>query len=308
MKNRTAVIKIIIFGVLSLLLIFLMIFMVFFKRSFSNKKYELLYDEEFSASLVKKLDLNIDDADIEIVYSNNDNLKLQIFDQDKESFSVKNQEDSLKVYLKKDWHFFSLCFGNCYNRKVILYLPENYEGYINLDGVNGDINIDKFANLNGKIDTVSGDVKITHMKDLSVKTVSGEVLIEKSINLDVETISGDIDLYDSGKIKISTVSGEISVRSVEELRGRSTSGDLDVLDLQGLIEFNTTSGEVEINRMFLKENSSISSISGDVQIKLVTPIYIDASTTSGDKDIYQNDRNSNVTLKISTTSGDIEVY
>lgn len=57
----------------------------------------------------------------------------------------------------------------------------------------------------------------------------------------------------------------------------------------------------------LNENSSIHATSGGVKIKETNDIYIEAKANSGDVKVENNNRLSEIELKIETTSGEIKV-
>ena len=69
----------------------------------------------------------------------------------------------------------------------------------------------------------------------------------------------------------------------------------------------TSSGSIEIDSLNITENSNINAKSGDVDIMSKNDIYIETETDSGDADVTNNNRMSEIVLKITTTSGSIKV-
>ena len=57
----------------------------------------------------------------------------------------------------------------------------------------------------------------------------------------------------------------------------------------------------------MNTDSTIDTMSGDVKIENVGPIYINTKTISGNVSIKRNDRFNPLELKIKTTSGNISV-
>jgi len=116
-----------------------------------------------------------------------------------------------------------------------------------------------------------------------------------------------IDDVNYKDVVLTTTSGDVKVSSAEHLEVRTISGDVDVNNILGYVNISTTSGSVNIERLEVLKNSVIKSVSGDVEIERCNTVYVDAKTTSGDIDIYENSRLSDIVLNITTVSGDIEV-
>ena len=69
------------------------------------------------------------------------------------------------------------------------------------------------------------------------------------------------------------------------------------------MDITTTSGDINISSLSIKEDSKAEAKSGNIDIKLDKDVFIDATTRSGNIDI--DNTNTNPTLTIKTTSGDI---
>jgi DUF4097 and DUF4098 domain-containing protein YvlB len=93
--------------------------------------------------------------------------------------------------------------------------------------------------------------------------------------LKVETVSGSINLerMGSGRWYLHTVSGEIRVRdSRGALSAASVSGKVLLDADEGSVTVKTVSGSIEGRRLSLQEDSSFSTISGDVVVRLDAPL------------------------------------
>ena len=125
----------------------------------------------------------------------------------------------------------------------------------------------------------------------------------------IDTTSGDInsELSSYNDYVINVTSGDIELNNANSLAGKATSGDVEINKLNSYIDFKTTSGDIEIDEFIVNKNSSIKVTSGDVSIDKCLNAYVEASVKSGDIDINKNDRHAEFELKITTTSGDIEV-
>ena len=231
--------------------------------------------------------------------------------------------------------FMIMLIQNGFNFKNIkrkLILNETYEAAdinkVKVESRSSDINIyeaedDKFKvevygdeSVNPEVKTLDGILSI----DIKNKSrVCFGICLGSKVNIyvpttfdgkfDIETKSGDInsDIKSYNDYEINVTSGDISLNNVKSLTGHATSGDLDVDNIDGYLNFKTTSGDIEIDEFILNKNSSIKVTSGDVTIDKCSNAYVEASVKSGDIDIKKNDRHAQYELKINTTSGDVEV-
>ncbi|WP_338672900.1 DUF4097 family beta strand repeat-containing protein [Streptomyces sp. SCSIO 30461] len=103
---------------------------------------------------------------------------------------------------------------------------------------------------------------------------------------DVRGVSGDTTLVRlSGRIDAETVSGGLEAQEVTgELRFSSVSGDLTVIDGAGpSVKAKTVSGDMVIDLDGTPTDVQVSSVSGEVAIRLPHPAdaRVEANTTSG---------------------------
>lgn len=284
MSDRT--IKIILASILVLIIISLTTFLIFalmypdvkiFKFGYS--KSELIKTEEYNLSDITKITAESKSADIKVMESNGDTFIVKIYgDKDANpTVSVDNKE------LQIDYDFSTICFGFCFTADSLIeiYVPSSYVKDINLVSISGDIKVTNVSSENASFKTTSGDIWAEKLKDAEIGTVSGDVKINSVNNLDVKT----------------------------------TSGDIEISRLENSIKAETISGEIDINNLNLGRNSSIKTTSGDIDINTCNDnygnscneIYFDTTTRSGDVNIAKNNRYSDITLKITTVSGDIDV-
>jgi DUF4097 and DUF4098 domain-containing protein YvlB len=179
------------------------------------------------------------------------------------------------------------------------------------------------------VQTASGDLRADGVRAIgSLSTVSGDIdLTDSSGELQVSSTSGDVQM--AGNFtgsKVETVSGEITLDGASgPLRARSISGNIKLSDLRDAqLDLESTSGDIEVGgTLAARLSSTISNISGDVQVRLgeLSDLKLSATTISGDlsSDLdlreAQRERRSlsgtlglgQTTLTISTTSGDVEV-
>ena len=84
-------------------------------------------------------------------------------------------------------------------------------------------------------------------------------------------------------------------------------GDIKISEIIGKVDIQEDCGNVEISSMTLEKDSSIENSLGDITIGDTNEIYIDARTSLGDVKINNNFHQSEITLKIKNSAGNIKV-
>lgn len=297
-KRNSIVLKIVFLSILAFALIGFMFFCFYFTFNhnkfkgdwfdFKEESYKLVKSETYSVEEIKSIYLDFTSADIDVRYSDNDTVKIDLYDKDESDFNVSVNNGILEVKHNRSFDF---CIGFCFtSRRAILYLPQSFSGEI-------------------KIETDSGDVRIPDLRssDMIINTVSGDVSVSGAKNISVKTTSGEVDINNVTDLKVSTKSGDIEIMDVSNVSGDTISGSLEIFRLRDSIDFKTTSGDIDLSDVILNRNSKLSTVSGDVEIERINLVNVITSTVSGDTEVYTMDRTSKIELNIKTTSGDIEV-
>lgn len=295
-SKNSIIIKVVLLSVLAVFLVGVMLFFMLSKWSFKRIKFsfgdvkssKLVISETYNVNDINKIDFKLVDSDVDIRYSENDEVRLEVYDKNDNNVDVSLTDGILSVDFEK---FSNICIGFCFNnRKTILYLPKEFNRDININSASGDVLINSFPNSSVSVSTASGDIKVEGALKGKINSTSGEVFLRDIPVIDIKTISGDIDII-----------------NVTSLEGSSVSGSVEVNGLTSYINFKTTSGDYELSNINLDMNSKLSSISGDVEINGISSVYVNTSTVSGDIEVNSSDRKSDIELSIKTTSGDIEV-
>ena len=274
MKNKPLIITLIVFIVLFIsFLVGIMIKSIgdnsFLMFGKAKMIEEVAHDEEYITNF-KTIYIDSDTANVNIIESDNNKIRLLIHNK-KENTTVDVKDEELNIKTKID-----KCKFICFNPRITqidLYLPSEYKDKVVLENKVGDIKIENLKYMMLDLKTTTGDVEIDSIDSGVLKTTTGDVRIKNIETLDIETTTGDIDL---GKV--------------------NNKLDIDV-----------KTGDIKVDEANLKANSSISTKTGDIKILKTENIYIDASTKTGDVKIENNDRRSELELKIKTKTGDIKV-
>ena len=276
MKNKSVIIVLIV--ILSCMVILLTGGFIFllnnnfnFNLNFNVSDIKLIESTDIESNSIDNIKLYLYNADIEIKESDND-IRVEYYsNSEKNPKIIKNDNEIILDERNYDMS----CFGFCFiNRRVVLYIPSDYDGKFDIETVSGDI----YSNIN-----IVNDISMI-------------------------TTSGDVELLDANDITITTTSGDIKVSKTNKISAVTTSGDVTINRVNERVSVKTTSGDIILKNLDIKDNSSVETASGDVSINNnISNCYVESSTTSGDTNINKSDRKSDLILKIKTTSGDITV-
>lgn len=129
---------------------------------------------------------------------------------------------------------------------------------LTINSVSGDVEIERLESSGAAIDTVSGEIELDFAavgEGLTLLSVSGDISVEQlsTEQLSAETVSGklDIEIIACREAKLSTVSGASEIKLPAD---------------GGTIRFTTTSGSLETQRAFQKQDNFYGFGPGDCKI------------------------------------------
>lgn len=289
MKNRTLIIILLIILILVVLgLSSFMIDMLKGNRTFSrsiimtDKILDEKYDQKF-----EKITIDSDASLVEIRHSTDEDVHLVVYgDEEKTHVHIDDRTLSVETSAKR---FINLLFSIKVS-KIILYLPENYSNELEINNKYGDISIDEFENLNLFVEEDCGDIEIGKTRDLTISSKYGNV---------------EINEVDTAEISASC--GNIAIKSIKDGKISADMGDIKIDEVLEHIDIKESCGNVKISSLVITKDSQISNSLGDIKIGKTNEIYIDAKTSLGDVKINENYRQSDTTLKIKNSAGDIKI-
>lgn len=288
MKNKALIITNIL--LLICIIIGLLIFMIFGMNgriSFWKTKSSLLKTEVYQIEDITKLISDVKSYDVILEKSQESEIKVEVYGSKKSDKDIKVELVNKELHINQAGSTF--CFGFCWsNEKVIVYVPDNLEISTLLKSTSGDIIVKSALTTESEIKTTSGDIDIRYANKINAKSTSGEIEI--------------------GELKTGTLkstSGDITVKKVEFMNAKTTSGEIEVEQLNGYGNFSSTSGDIDINAFTIRDDSSLETTSGDIEIYLKNEANIYTDTKSGEAHIKKSHGEHELNLK--TTSGDITV-
>ena len=178
------------------------------------------------------------------------------------AFEPEISESGTSLRIRERW------YGSSSRGRVTWTVTAPPETEIEFSTASGDLSVN---GLTKSIDasTASGDVTLENTKgEYDISTASGEVIIEGAQGeFDISTASGDVEGYQlQGEFDLSTA-----------------SGDIEISDSQGMFDMSCASGGVEASNVVIEEESSFSTASGEVYVKLgkTSDYDLDLSSASG---------------------------
>ena len=235
---------------------------------FNRQSNTLIDSKEYNE--IEDIYISTNRADVHIEYSTDKKYKVELYSDNEKNHSIDLSNKDLKIELeeKQNFGFFPK------QARIIIYVPQEYKNVFNIETTTGDINAFAFNNASFKIKVTTGDV--------------------------------DIDKADS--LDIVTSTGDITNNVVNTIKAVCTTGDIRLGDINNSIDLKTTTGDIRIDTIDLKESGNIQTTTGDVRISNKNNVYIETESKTGDVRIDNNaDRMTELSLHIKVTTGDIRV-
>lgn len=254
--------------------------------NFVERKSKLIDTQTYES--LDSITLDTKAIDIVIQESNTEEIITEVYSNKNIDYSssIEDNKLTLKAHQKNSVTLFSFGFSS----KVIVKLPSNYAGELNIDAKVGDISIKTFNDLNATIVNSVGDLSIDELKNVNIEITTGDIYVKEAKEINIKLNTGDIDINEVSVLKIDSKTGDISIKNIDD----SFS-----------IKANT--GDIDIKRADLKANSKIDHRTGDINIKKLTNAYIEVSSKVGDTKVNNNDRYAELTCTIKNNVGDIRV-
>ncbi|MBR4830245.1 MAG: DUF4097 family beta strand repeat protein [Bacilli bacterium] len=311
--------SIVLIVLLSVLLAFVVGIMIFLFRSGANNinfslgsfniasgtSTKLVDSKEFTE--MKKIDVDFNVADVDVITSETDSIKVELYADDPEEYSITESLDSIKVVLKdKETNGVRFLFGRKIN-KIKVYVPMNYASSFAINGVTGDVNIADYSEATAKVTIKTGDIKIKELNMAEIEATTGDIEVGSASLLNIKVTTGDVEVGTVRFLDITGTTGDIDVKEVDRLKVKVTTGDIDIYKVNEYLTLEATTGDIDIDTVTIKENSNIKVTTGDIKVKHANGFYVSGTSKIGDTHIKGVDRKSDIVLNIEAKVGDIKV-
>lgn len=242
-------------------------------RGFNFTSYKvsehLAYSKIYDINF-QKIEVDATMGNIEMLPSNDGKVHVLIY-SDSDLFHVEDNNSNLSIVFTEEKGFNFSFFKS--KDLIQIYVPVDTSTFFTFISDFGNVRVDDFSNASFDISTNMGDVFIDSARKIDIDNDMGDVTIGNVCNLKVT--------QDMGDLEVDTVSSRLSV-------------DNDM-------------GKVFLNNVSLDYDSKITVNLGDVEIRKISNIYVDATVDMGDVDITKNDRGASCILTIKSDIGDIVV-
>ncbi|MCR4741583.1 MAG: DUF4097 domain-containing protein [Treponema sp.] len=224
----------------------------------------------FEVSQVENIDLEIKALPLEIKKSNDSKIHIDFIDGAEKycKFSLSNNRLMLEEKKKGRKSFYYHSKG-----KVILTIPENYSGCMDVQAVSGSVKINEIKLDSLDLEAVSGSVNIydSTILDLNINTVSGSINAEGNFDaIECETVSGSIKVKNVSQLKSNSKFESISGSVILELP-EDSNYKIDYESMSGSFTDNLNNTSGKKSGTSVKGNGkvkiSISTISGSIKIQ-----------------------------------------
>lgn len=287
--------------ILSLIVIALVNFMIFaiinkdkgFNVDFSLISFgdntEKIFEKEYNPEEIDRIKVDVSSSNVKIEKADVDKIKVTAYGEKNERIVEAINEKELSISKENTKVFIFAMFYWC-NEEIIIQVPNECDEEFNIHTSSGDI---MAPNLESNI--------------ITFEASSGKIECGNINNGSFKSSSGDITIGSGNEVTLQTSSGNIKAGDFNKLSAEASSGDIEINRIEEYCNLKTSSGNIDIEALNIIENSSIDAKSGNVDINGKNDIYVETETGSGNDNVNTNNRKSDIVLKITTTSGNINV-
>lgn len=239
----------------------------------------------------KEIQINETIADVRILPSSDDKVKVEYYEKENIAFGVQVTDGVLRMRVtdNRKWYQYLFNFGK---REVRLYLPRGEYDNLVAWTQTGDITVGEgflFDFVDIKTDT--GDVvfKSSSKNCLYIRMTTGDAYLSyvHALSIDVSATTGDIQAHDiraTEQISISTSTGEVECTSIRSASfyAFSDTGDIELTDVvaEEKMEITTFTADVKFDACDAGE-LYVKTSTGDVEGTLLTEKIFNPLTDTG---------------------------
>lgn len=285
-KLKIFAIVLMVLVVLSVIILFIVNGLKSKIRNFYELSEEIVINETYNTNF-NRVTIKSTLSDIYIKNSLDNTSKIVVYgNSDLVSYNTNNNKLFINIKSKS-------CIGLCFKNqvsKIEVYLPGDYNKVIDIINEHGNIEIEKFEN-------ASFDIEEEY----------GNVLLEYSKFAKIDNEHGNIVLNNSKIARLNTSYGNIDINEVDDIEAESEHGNINIEKINNYLDLSNEYGNVKIKQSVLDKDSFIDVEYGDIKIYSISDVYIDAKTDLGDVKIKNNNKQSDIILKIRSDCGDIKI-
>lgn len=178
--------------------------------------------------------------------------------------------------------------------QVVLYGDNKEDAQVEFNS--GNLNIDnthkKRILFGGSKNDIIIYIPTNYSNEIKIKNDYGkcEIIDLENAIVNIDCDAGDVEI---GKIKNATI--------------KCDYGNIEIKEIMNKCDIKADCGNIKIDSMSIKENSTIKADLGNVDINNTNEIYIDTDVDLGKTNINKNNRSAEITLKIKCDCGNVTI-
>ena len=256
-----------------------------------NIEQETFVDRSRTFENCREMTISDYDTDVEIITTNGE-MRVDYTESDKVRYEISETDGRVGIKKKADLRLFDFSVVTD-KRKLILYVPESYDGVLDISTSNSKLTAEGISASETKFDSSNGSITLTGctLGDLTISgstgrcTISacgsGETVIDYYSNSDIIME----ELTTSGKLTVDSSNGTIKLDGItaKELRaemsnGQITAGTISVL---GKAELENSNGRITIGSITAEELEAENS-NGGIKLDYADCLRIKLGTSNAD--------------------------
>ncbi len=263
----------------------------------------------------KSISVRVNTADLVILPSETDGIRVVCYEKTKEKHSVGVEGDNLVIAVAERRRWYEYIGIDFDQPKITLYLPQGEYGTFSLKSSTGDVKLPEGYRFD-RVDISQSTGKTTCLAsvtgEIRVKSSTGGITLEKlsagSIDLSVST--GRIDLSEvncgSVRIKVSTGVTRLTDLACGELFSEGSTGDITLkkVIVSGRMSLERDTGDIRLEACDAAE-IHIETDTGDVKGTLLSEKVFIAGSDTGKVKVPHTA--SGGRCEIETDTGDIKI-
>ncbi len=284
-----------------------------FRKLSTSKFIENTYQatEGFS-----NISLNTKTADIIFVPSENGEVKVISFENEKIKHAVEVKDGTLKIDFNDTRKWYEHIGINFYTPKLTVYIPAGQLGNLKINSSTGDIEIPKEFTFDSiEISESTGTVKCyaSALNSIKIKTSTGNIFVENvnAANIGLCVSTGKITVNNatcSENIQLEVSTGKTKLNKVrcQNLISSGSTGDILLDDVIATEKFSIerSTGDVELRNCDAAE-IYIKTTTGDIEGSVLSEKFFMAHSDTGDVEVPKTTNGGK--CEINTDTGDIEI-
>ena len=245
---------------------------------------------------VLDIDIRTNTADITLVATQEQEVKVVCYEQQKSKHNVSAEDGKLRIELHDQRKWYEKIGINFKTSSITVYLPQGQLGMLEIRATTGDVKIDRnisFAEMDVSLNTgdVTNHASVTGA--LKIEATTGDIFVKElsASACSLSTNTGNIEVADvqcSGEVKIHVSTGDVSVKNVTcgQFVSAGTTGDVhmvNVISSMGM-DLERSTGDIVLDRCD-GQTLKIRVTTGDVRGSLLSNKIFAVKTGTGKIDV-----------------------